>query len=84
MEKIKKLTINYEWNKTDFGIVWILLGLAAGYFLVFEQSLILFEKGGMDNIVPAIIYTFILAPLLTGGMCVFGIYALQNEYKSND
>ena len=38
-----------------FGIVWILLGLAAGYFLVFEQSLKLFEKGGMDSIVPAII-----------------------------
>jgi nitric oxide reductase large subunit len=67
-----------------FGIVWVLLGLAAGYFLVFEQSFKLFQKGGMDNLVPAIIYSFILAPLLTGGMCVFGVYALQNEYKRID
>jgi hypothetical protein len=67
-----------------FGIVWVLLGLAAGYFLVFEQAFKLFHKGGMDNIVPAIIYSFILAPLLMGGMCVFGVYALQNEYKRVD
>jgi hypothetical protein len=64
-----------------FGLVWILLGLAAGYFLVVLQSFTLFEKGGMDNVVPAIIYSFILAPLLTGGMVIFGIYALQNEYQ---
>lgn len=67
-----------------FGIIWILIGLGAGYFLVFEQSIKLLQKGGMDNIVPAIIYSFILAPLLTIGMCVFGIYALQNEYKRVD
>lgn len=67
-----------------FGIIWILIGLGAGYFLVFEQSIKLLQKGGMDNIVPAIIYSFILAPLLTFGMCVFGIYALQNEYKRVD
>ncbi len=64
-----------------FGLVWILLGLAAGYFLVVEQSFNLFQKGGMDNIVPAIIYSFILAPLLTGGMIIFGFYAIQNEYR---
>jgi len=28
-----------------FGLVWILLGLAAGYFLVVLQSFTLFEKG---------------------------------------
>jgi hypothetical protein len=64
-----------------FGLVWILLGLAAGYFLVVLQSFALFEKGGMDNVVPALIYSFILAPLLTGGMVIFGLYALQNEYQ---
>jgi hypothetical protein len=58
--------------------------MARHTILYVKQSIKLFEKGGMDNIVPAIIYTFILAPLLTGGMCIFGLYALQNEYKRND
>jgi len=30
--------------------------------------------------VPAIIYTFILAPIIAGGMSILGYYALTGEY----
>ncbi|AWL08927.1 hypothetical protein G9H64_03655 [Aquirufa nivalisilvae] len=63
------------------GAIWILLGIAAAYFLIVEQAIPLFAKGDMESLVPAIIYTFILSPIITGGMCVFGLYALQNEYE---
>jgi hypothetical protein len=32
--------------------------------------------------IPAIIYTFILAPLIAGGLGCFGYYSLTGEYDS--
>jgi hypothetical protein len=55
MNAIKKL----------LGIVWIGLGLAAGYYLLINQ---------------AIIYTFVLAPIIVGGLGIFGYYSLTGEY----
>lgn len=66
------------------GLLWILLGLAGGYFLIVVQAIPLFAKGNTESLVPAIIYSFILAPIITGGMFIFGLYALQNEYQNND
>lgn len=64
------------------GIVWMLAGLAAGYYLLVSQAIPQFSSGKQEDMVPAIVYTFILAPIITGGLFVFGLYALQGEYDS--
>jgi nitric oxide reductase large subunit len=73
MNTIKKL----------LGIVWIGLGLAAGYYLLINQAIPKFESGKPEDMIPAIIYTFILAPIIVGGLGIFGYYSLTGEYSDN-
>lgn len=76
--KIKK---EFEMNglKRLLGIVWMVLGVATGLYLVYFQAVPLWQKGGND-LVPAIIYTFILAPFITVGLSLFGYFALRGEF----
>ena len=67
--------------KRILGIVWIGLGIGAGIYLIYFQAIPLWAKGGND-LVPAIIYTFVLAPLISIGMSLFGFYALQGEFDT--
>jgi MFS family permease len=76
--KIKK-TFQLNGLKRLLGIVLILLGISTGLYLVYFQALPLWAKGGND-LVPAIIYTFILAPFISIGMCLFGYFALTGEF----
>ncbi len=76
--KIKK-TIEMNGLKRLLGIVWMVLGVATGLYLVYFQAMPLWAKGGND-LVPAIIYTFILAPFISIGMSLFGYYALKGEF----
>ncbi|WP_377982105.1 MFS transporter [Aquirufa avitistagni] len=80
--KIKK---TYQLNglKRLLGIVWILLGISTGLYLVYFQAMPLWEKGGND-LVPAIIYTFILAPFISIGMSLFGYFALTGEFDQKN
>jgi hypothetical protein len=90
---LKKTTQNIR-KKMDnlkkiLGIVWILMGIAAGYYLIVNQALEMWKLGLYDvakieKLVLAIIYTFILTPIIVSGMIYFGIYCLQNEYKKED
>ncbi len=82
--KIKK-TFQLNGLKRLLGVVWILLGISTGLYLVYFQALPLWEKGGND-LVPAIIYTFILAPFISIGMSLFGYFALRGEFdqKNNE
>ena len=64
--------------KRILGIVWIGLGIGAGIYLIYFQAVPLWAKGGND-LVPAIIYTFVLAPLISIGMSLFGYYSLQEN-----
>jgi nitric oxide reductase large subunit len=63
------------------GIVWIAMALAAGYYLIVSQAIPKFQTGKTGDLIPAIIYTFILTPIIVGGLSVFGVYALKGEYK---
>jgi hypothetical protein len=77
MNNIKKL----------LGIVWIAIGLFAGYYLFVNQALDMWKKGlesaaHIEELVPAIIYTFVLTPIIVGGMSIFGMYCLKGEYSS--
>lgn len=67
--------------KKIVGFFSILIGLGAGYYLIVSQAIPLWKTGGND-LVPAIIYTFILAPIITFGMVIFGKYAIQGEFNS--
>ncbi|HKG68136.1 MAG TPA: hypothetical protein VKA92_04660 [Segetibacter sp.] len=62
------------------GIVWIILGLAGGYYLIINQAIPKFQSNKTEDLIPAIIYTFILMPIIVGGLLIFGKYALQGEY----
>lgn len=66
------------------GIVWILLGLAAGYYLIVNQAIPKFNSDKSEDMIPAIIYAFILTPIIVGGLVIFGKYALQGEYDQNE
>ena len=70
MNAIKKLA----------GILWIVIGLAAGYYLIVNQAIPKFKSPAGEDIIPAIIYAFILTPIIVGGLIIFGIYALKGEY----
>lgn len=69
--------------KRILGVVWMILGLAAGYYLIVSQAIPQFASDKSEDLVPAIIYTFILMPIITGGLCIFGWYSLQGEYNDN-
>ena len=69
--------------KRILGGVWMVLGVAAGYYLIVSQAIPQFSSGKSEDLVPAIIYTFILMPIITGGLCVFGWYALRGEYDGD-
>lgn len=62
------------------GFVWIALGIAAGYYLIVSQAIPKFESGKPEDKIPAIIYAFILMPIIVGGLLVFGYYAVTGEY----
>jgi hypothetical protein len=62
------------------GIIWILIGLCAGYYLIVNQAIPKFKSPNNQDLIPAIIYAFILTPIIVGGMVIFGVYALQGEY----
>lgn len=62
------------------GLVWIALALIAGYYLIVSQAIPKFESPKPEDRIPAIIYAFILTPIIVGGLLVFGYYAIKEEY----
>lgn len=66
--------------RKGFGIIAILLGLAAGYFGVFELGLPKITSGNQDDLIFGIIVMVFITPIATIGLCLFGKYALAGEY----
>jgi hypothetical protein len=66
--------------KKILGVVWIIIGLYAVYYLIVNQAMTLWEKGG-ENVIPAVIYTVVLCPMIAGALGFFGLYCLQGEYN---
>lgn len=69
--------------KKIFGIVWIILALAMGYFLI-TFGVPKLTSGTQDGMVFGIIILFILMPLIVLGLGVFGYYSLIGEYQDNN
>jgi len=70
--------------KKILGIVWILLGLATAYFGIFELGIPKFASGNQEDLVFGIIIMIVLTPIITGGLLIFGKYALSGEYDTED
>jgi len=74
MNSIKKIS----------GIVWLALGLYAGYFSITSIGLPKFTSGMAGNqsdLVFGIIVLFILTPIIVGSLITFGYYALSGDYN---
>lgn len=77
MDNIKKMA----------GILWLLLGLGAGYFSITSIGLPKFTSGlagNQSDMVFGIIVLIILTPIIVGSLLTFGYYALVGEYNDED
>jgi len=66
--------------KKILGLLWVAIGLWAVYFLLIDQAIPKFKTGKPEDMIPAIIYTFILVPIIFGGLATFGYYSFTGEY----
>lgn len=62
------------------GIGWMAVGIMSGYYLLVSQAIPKFQSGQPADKIPALIYAFILTPLIVGSFLIFGYYALKGEY----
>ncbi|CAH0995526.1 hypothetical protein EMA8858_01649 [Emticicia aquatica] len=69
--------------KRILGFLWIIIGGFAVYYLIVNQAISLWNKGG-ENVIPAVIYTVILCPMIAGALGAFGLYSIQGEFDSKD
>ena len=74
MNTIKKLS----------GIVWIMIGLAVGYFNIIIMGIPKFQTGKQEDLVFGIVNIFVLTPIIVGGLLIFGYYAFKGEYSQEN
>ncbi len=72
MDQIKRL----------LGLIWLGLAAAAAYFCVVEFGIPKMRTGKQEDLVFGIIILFVLTPLISIGMAIFGWFALKGEYNS--
>jgi hypothetical protein len=69
--------------KRILSVIWITLGLYAGYFSITSVGVPKFLSGLAGNtsdLVFGIIMLFILTPLITGALFMFGYYSFKGDY----
>lgn len=81
-ERLKTIK-NMNTIKRILGLVWILLAIGMGYFLITFAGPKL-TSGTQDGLVFGIIILFVLLPLIVLGLGVFGYYSLIGEYNEED
>ncbi|MCI0922512.1 DUF6814 family protein [Sphingobacterium rhinopitheci] len=69
--------------KKILGIVWIFLALLAAYFSVVQFGIPKLQTGLQEDLVFGIIIVFILTPIVSIGLGLFGYYALTGEYENS-
>lgn len=65
--------------KKWLGIVWILLGPVAIYYLIKTAAAEIAKKPVMDTKIQWAVFIIVFVPIAIG-MIIFGWYALKNEY----
>ncbi|RZJ78001.1 MAG: hypothetical protein EOO20_28280 [Chryseobacterium sp.] len=69
--------------KKILGIVWILVALAVAYFGITIMGIPKLASGKQEDLVFGIIILFVLVPIVSGGMAIFGYYSLIGEYSDD-
>ncbi|MBB4805225.1 small-conductance mechanosensitive channel [Chryseobacterium defluvii] len=69
--------------KKILGILWILIALVVGYFGITVLGIPKISSGKQEDLVFGIIILFVLMPIISGGMAVFGYYSLTGEYSDD-
>lgn len=67
--------------KKILGIVWILIALVVAYFGITVMGIPKLASGKQEDLVFGIIILFVLVPIVSGGMAIFGYYSLIGEYS---
>jgi hypothetical protein len=61
------------------GIIWILLGPVAMYYLIQTAASQILSKPGIDTKIQWAVFSVVFLPIAVGLM-IFGYYALKGEY----
>lgn len=69
--------------KKILGILWIVVALVVGYFGITVMGIPKIASGKQEDLVFGIIILFVLMPIISGGMAIFGYYSLKGEYSDN-
>lgn len=69
--------------KKIFGIIWILTALVVGYFGITVMGIPKITSGKQEDLVFGIIILFVLMPIISGGLAIFGYYSLTGEYSDD-
>ncbi len=70
--------------KKILGILWIAIALAVGYFGITVLGIPKISSGKQEDLVFGIIILFVLMPIISGGMAIFGYYSLTGEYSDDN
>ena len=70
--------------KKIFGFICILIALVVGYFAITVMGLPKISSGKQEDLVFGVIILFVLMPIISGGMAIFGFYALTGEYSDKN
>jgi MFS family permease len=68
--------------KKFMGLLWMLLGIAAAYFGIFELGIPKVSSGRPDDLIFGLIAMLIITPVASIGLFLFGKYAWQGGYSS--
>lgn len=66
--------------KKYLGIVWILLGPVAVYYMIKTAAAEISKKPVLDTKIQWAVFIIVFLPIAIG-MVIFGIYALKGEYE---
>ncbi|AZA54395.1 DUF6814 family protein [Chryseobacterium sp. G0201] len=69
--------------KKIFGVIWILAALVVGYFGITVMGIPKITSGKQEDLVFGIIILFVLMPIISGGLAIFGYYSLTGEYSDD-
>ncbi len=69
-----------EGLKKILGWLWIGLALLTAYFCIAKFGLPKIMSGHQEDVVFGIIILFILTPIISIGLGIFGYFALKGEY----
>ena len=69
--------------KRILGVIWIMLAILTAYFCIVRFGLPKLSTGHQEDLVFGLIIVFILTPIVSIGLAIFGYFALKGEYHDN-